>query len=298
MTFSIIIPIYNAAAYLRQCIDSVLMAINELKCHDVDASAEVICVNDGSTDESEVILQSYGDDIVLLSQTNQGVSVARNKGLERATGEMVCFVDADDEVVPNWLIAYALKYDETKVDVILQKGFRWIYDGYPWSYAIRRECAICGRFPEGVTMGEDGLYAASIASHVKTMTTLADTTYRHVERVGSAMGRMLKSEERQRYLSALLSIARSYPSLSRNLLSAKVAAGIIYWLNRPADVVRSREIRKLWKELQMIGCTMSCVVALRFRFPYMVYAYTGMLWPIRFHFMLLRVVVCLKKMVV
>lgn len=92
-TISIIVPVFNAQAYLRTCIDSLLAQTYR--------SLELLLVNDGSTDVSGAILDEYAkrdSRIVVLQQTNRGVSAARNLGLNRATGAWVTFVDADDWV--------------------------------------------------------------------------------------------------------------------------------------------------------------------------------------------------------
>lgn len=96
--FSIIIPVYNVAPYLRECLDSVL-------AQDF-ADFEVICVDDGSTDGSGVILDecSIRDNrFKVVHQKNSGVSAARNTALEISVGEWVLFLDADDILVPSCL---------------------------------------------------------------------------------------------------------------------------------------------------------------------------------------------------
>ena len=88
---SVIIPIYNVAPYLKRCLDSVL--------NQTYKNLEVICVNDGSTDESGDILDAFARKdkrIKVIHQRNQGVSVARNNGLEAALGAYIGFVDGDD----------------------------------------------------------------------------------------------------------------------------------------------------------------------------------------------------------
>lgn len=88
---SIIIPVYNAETYLRQCIDSVLGQT----FHNI----EVICVNDGSTDGSAALLDEFAvrdARVRVLSQANAGQGAARNAGLTAAHGEFVAFLDADD----------------------------------------------------------------------------------------------------------------------------------------------------------------------------------------------------------
>lgn len=96
---SIIIPVYNDERYLKRCLDSII----NLNYHDL----EVILVDDGSTDSSLSIIQSYSkrnDWIKAISQSNLGVSSARNMGLSVATGDYVMFVDADDYLLPSFEI--------------------------------------------------------------------------------------------------------------------------------------------------------------------------------------------------
>ncbi len=92
---SVIIPVYNAENYLKECLESV---INQtLK------DIEVICVDDGSTDNSYKILQEYEQKdkrIIVLKQKNKGAGAARNLGIELAQGEFIAFMDADDKY-PN-----------------------------------------------------------------------------------------------------------------------------------------------------------------------------------------------------
>jgi len=93
---SVIIPVYNVEKYLRQCLDSV---VNQtLK------DIEIICVNDGSTDNSQQILEEYAKKdkrIKLINQENQGQSVARNVGIKVSSGEFVSFIDSDDLLPTN-----------------------------------------------------------------------------------------------------------------------------------------------------------------------------------------------------
>ncbi len=88
---SVIIPVYNAENYIRQCMDSVLFqTLKEI---------EIICVDDGSVDGSLAILMDYEKkykNVIVLHQDNQGAGAARNKGMEHARGGYVCFMDADD----------------------------------------------------------------------------------------------------------------------------------------------------------------------------------------------------------
>src|SRR5258706_11646315 len=89
---SVIIPNYNYAHYLTQSLDSVLAQTYP--------EVEIIVVDDGSTDDSETILRSYGDRIRWIKQKNQGVSAARNLGVHETQGELVAFLDPDDLWLP------------------------------------------------------------------------------------------------------------------------------------------------------------------------------------------------------
>ncbi len=95
---SIVIPVYNVEEYLRECLDSV---INQT-LRDI----EIICINDGSTDNSADILAEYQNRenrLKVISQENGGQSKARNAGLEVATGEYIYFLDSDDYIKTNSL---------------------------------------------------------------------------------------------------------------------------------------------------------------------------------------------------
>lgn len=97
---SVIIPIYNARPYLQRCIDSVL--------NSTYPDFELILVDDGSTDGSLQICEAYSDyRIKLIRQGHQGVSAARNRGLDECVGEWVVFVDADDLISCEFLALVA-----------------------------------------------------------------------------------------------------------------------------------------------------------------------------------------------
>lgn len=93
---SIIVPVYNAEKTVSGTLDSLIAQTHE--------DLEVLCIDDGSVDNSARILNAYARDdgrIRVFSQENQGVSVARNVGLQHATGIIIMFVDADDALVPS-----------------------------------------------------------------------------------------------------------------------------------------------------------------------------------------------------
>ena len=94
-TFSVVIPVFNGAGTITRAIESVLAQTY--------AASELIVVNDGSTDETASIVAKFGRRIVYLHQANAGVSAARNYGAQRATGDWLAFLDADDWYYPDRL---------------------------------------------------------------------------------------------------------------------------------------------------------------------------------------------------
>ena len=95
---SIVVPVYNMEAYLPECLASIVAQ----RCQDF----EVLLVDDGSKDNSLAVCQEWAAKDArfrVFSQQNAGVSVARNRALDEAKGEYVCFVDADDAIAPDYL---------------------------------------------------------------------------------------------------------------------------------------------------------------------------------------------------
>jgi len=90
---SVIIPNYNYANYLYACIQSVL--------NQDYTNLEVIVIDDGSTDTSVEIIQTFNSSVTLLAQKNSGVSAARNAGIKIARGDSISFLDADDTLAPT-----------------------------------------------------------------------------------------------------------------------------------------------------------------------------------------------------
>lgn len=150
---SVIVPIYNEEKYLSRCLDSLLN-------QDVE-NYEIVCVNDGSTDGSGVILQEYQKNnpqlIRIVEQRNQGLSAARNAGMAVARGTIIAFCDADDFLIPGaygFLLSHfwkegvdVLKYKSITLDRYVQK--KWIesnaligdilYEGRGFTFMIDRE---------------------------------------------------------------------------------------------------------------------------------------------------------------
>ena len=115
---SIIIPVYNTAAYLAETITS-------LKALDDSVSYEFVCVDDGSTDNSLALLRQWAEEdhrVKVFSQKNQGQSVARNEALRHVSGEWIYCLDSDDLLMPDALSAAHAEATRLKADMLLFSG--------------------------------------------------------------------------------------------------------------------------------------------------------------------------------
>lgn len=105
MKFSIVIPLYNKAHYISRAINSVLSQTIQ--------DFEIIVIDDGSTDDGAAIVRNFSDErIHLIQQKNEGISSARNLGIQTAKAELIAFLDADDEWCPCFL---------EKIDYLVRK---------------------------------------------------------------------------------------------------------------------------------------------------------------------------------
>lgn len=129
-TLSIIIPVYNVEQYLEKCLDSVLV--------DNQFAGQVICVDDGSTDGSLAILEEYAkrySNIEIIKQSHMRQSVARNTGLNKATGEYIFYIDSDDWVFPGSIDQVLSRIDGE--EVIYFNGKTYYEQNQTWD----RDCS-------------------------------------------------------------------------------------------------------------------------------------------------------------
>ena len=246
--FSIIIPVYNVAPYLHECLRSVVAASDKLRMMSDKWAIEIICVDDGSTDRSGEILADFevkvrgegegsrkGLMFKVVHQQNLGVSAARNRGLEMATGGWIAFVDGDDAVTPNWLVTAAGYLDRNEIDLLRMDfqvwgggafeppqgdDFRliervelavWAWQTYlsyrcggPWLNFIRRR--ILGddvRMPVGMAMKEDRIFCLKAVAQAKRIASVNYPGYLYRQRAGSACTSRVLAHS-TRYLKELL----------------------------------------------------------------------------------------------
>ena len=189
---TVIIPLYNKVRTIARTLDTVFQQTY--------TDYEIVIVDDGSTDGSADVVRAIGDSrIRLISQTNAGVSAARNRGIEEARGEFVAFLDADDEWKPDYLETqmqlvekypqchvFATRYETRNEDgnttpAIIRKLPFADTDGILGNYFLVASCSqpplftsavmvrrtaiqAVGGFPVGIASGEDLLTWARLAS--------------------------------------------------------------------------------------------------------------------------------------
>lgn len=162
MDISIIVPVYNVENYLKECLDSILT-------QSFSGSCEIVCVNDGSTDNSLEILKLYKEitkNIVIIDQKNKGLSGARNTGLKNAKGKYVMFLDSDDYLKNNNVLS--LLYDEIEkydLDFVIA-DFEYVYEDKGKNYRIKRNERIKNRVMMGIELYDIGIKTKSIMSVV------------------------------------------------------------------------------------------------------------------------------------
>ncbi len=183
---SIVIPAYNAAPFLRECLDSVRAQSF--------TDWEAVVVDDGSTDSTPGIAQAYADAdsrFRLLRKPNGGLSSARNHGVAHSTGEWVTFLDSDDRLEPHALtslmqaapgadiVVAAPSLTPTVMDGITALSGMLYQDGIEcsaWSKLYRRDTLLRIPFTEGIWY-EDLDFSSRLLREVSTVRTIADHVY-------------------------------------------------------------------------------------------------------------------------
>ncbi|WP_338449835.1 glycosyltransferase [Niallia oryzisoli] len=228
---SVIIPVYNAEKYITECIESLINQTLE--------ECEFIFVNDGSKDRSSYIINEFKEKdrrIILINQENQGVSMARNNGLNAARGEYVGFVDADDYIKQDMyerLYNSAIKDDcdivisnfESEMDghkVITSYPFpvnKRLHKNYieeeilphfimednlntAWNKIYRKKIIKDNNviFPCNVALGEDGIFNMDAFSYAATVKYIEYMGYHYREVKGSATRDILQKDYFKRAL--------------------------------------------------------------------------------------------------
>lgn len=219
---SIIIPVFNSEAYLEKCVNSVL--------NQTFIDFELILIDDGSSDKSSLICESFGDEdkrIKIIHQSNQGVSSARNTGLDICKGDYVMFIDSDDWINEDFCdtlmsqVSYAdfviggyttlnfnenLEYAMKRKKIIFPNQLGDCFDemyennffNAPFSKIYRKELIGNQRFDTSVLLGEDFLFNLEYLSKCKII-IISETTgyYYNCMNVGAATKKFRENDIKQ-----------------------------------------------------------------------------------------------------
>ena len=206
---SVIIPAYNIADYLPRCLDSILsQTLSDI---------EVICVNDGSTDNSADILEKYrlsDSRVKVITKENGGLPSARNAGLDAASGTYVGFVDSDDYIEPDMYRKLVEASKKDGADVVIcganifpetPRASQWLYDTlspkethytrfwpkvmfhrndttpFLWRTLIKRSIIEDNklRLDEDIVLGEDKAFQCKVYPYASRITIIPDKLYNY-----------------------------------------------------------------------------------------------------------------------
>lgn len=238
---SVIIPVYNAEKYLRNCLDSLLKQSFQ--------DFEVIIVNDGSTDGSACICDEYKNKdkrIIVIHQNNEGVSNARNTAIREVNGEWLFFLDADDELFQDSLENL---YNHThNADMVIGEcevynymGIRifsppkrllftynrsnalhllyrpkFIYQGYLCNKLYKSSIVAENNiyFNKNISFGEDKLFIVQFLCQCNNVVYTSQPVYKYLKREESAMGSINKGFN-NKYISSFHAEVESYNTILR-----------------------------------------------------------------------------------
>lgn len=200
---SIIIPAYNVEQYLTACLSSIEQQTYQ--------NYEVILIDDGSIDSTGAMCDTVAtkdDRFKVIHQKNQGVSVARNKGIEKARGEYIAFIDSDDKITPEYLSSFSLKNDiEIQGHVIYENNIQRsvIYSKRKVQKDVAKvfclgpfNSAVWGKifktsiikdnkivFPVNLCFSEDTIFLLQYIKHCKTLAVFDAAEYIYIKHSGS-----------------------------------------------------------------------------------------------------------------
>lgn len=229
---SVIIPVYNAEKYLKECIDSVLNQTFD--------DFEVLIINDGSTDESGKICDEYAQKdarVKVFHKENGGVSSARNLGLDNAKGEWITFVDSDDYISEDYFQPI-LKYCEQDYIIVnsheilgdkktvyrsfdsqtlVLDDFLNQYNLYndfatPWAKFFKKEIILNNkiRFNEKLSRSEDVIFNLEYIIHCKSIGISSKTSYNYRRVPGSLSHKNVNLMDAEYIYTHIYSLLKAY----------------------------------------------------------------------------------------
>ncbi|MBR5170099.1 MAG: glycosyltransferase family 2 protein [Muribaculaceae bacterium] len=190
---SILLPVYNAEAYLKKCVESV--------AGQTYTNLQIVLVNDGSTDGSWSMLQemaAHDDRMDIFTQSNRGVAATRNRLLDLAKGDFILFVDSDDWIESNTVELLVSEYEKNHADMIVYQMIDTYHDlqgtftqnqviklflehnhvnGSLCNKLTKRELFDKLRFDETISYGEDALMVWQVLQRVHRVSIIKDQLY-------------------------------------------------------------------------------------------------------------------------
>lgn len=318
--FSIIVPVYNVAPYLRECLDSVLAQT----CTDW----ECLCVNDGSTDESGAILDEYAQKdsrFRVFHKPNGGVSSARNLALNNAKGEWIGFLDGDDVWAEAWLQNFEyiinlypqvdlvrFRFNTTRQmlcegvgDYKIFKGedaqtWGWrtfTKGGWSWLNIIKRDLIMI-RYPQKMWFMEDNLFMLSVAQQIRFAIQAECDGYYYRVREGSACSKKRSFDQIQFLFDGVISLMKDETFRCSREVMGMFYTVVMDWVHfgNLKDVKVGQKLRQIYEVLNRKGGCSINEIEMPWRIGFWILVKTSSFYGIKFLLTLQRIKgLCFKR---
>ncbi len=292
---SIIIPAYNVDNYLEECVHSLLCQTYK--------NYEVIIIDDGSTDNTYTVGRRLTDEsanVKLFRQENQGVSIARNAGIQKANGEFVVFVDADDIVAPQYIETLvecakrsdmgmvgftserekiATKVNMNIVDICASDMMESIlcgtnYDGYLWNKIFLKKIIEDNnlKFQKNIVVWEDLLFVVQYLKKCDKVSILDEMLYYYRYREGSAVNNTRIDKYRSKYevMTEIKKKNFSYSCQSQKRISCLYFQTMFSYLNRiPVRENKSNKLAEILSKVDVVELLRQKNINFLFKFLYL-----------------------------
>lgn len=221
---SIIVPVYNVEKYLQRCVDSLINQTYQI--------IEIILVDDGSTDESGTLCDSFAEQdnrILVVHKENGGVSEARNAGIDVANGDYICFIDSDDYAETTWVEVLLDNLNKNNSDIVIcgyyadfcdedenviksethiptngnyqrqRDSLDWNAEisglvGYPWNKLYRKNIINGSRFPKSISLYEDVLFNGPLLAESERISFIDIPLIHYMQRSQKTLGTAFYSD--------------------------------------------------------------------------------------------------------
>jgi glycosyltransferase involved in cell wall biosynthesis len=276
---SVIVPVYNVEKYLARCLDSIIAQTY--------TNLQIIVVDDGSTDNSSKICDEYAKKdkrIEVYHKKNEGVSSARNYGIQRTKGEIIGFVDSDDYVEASYIKLLEKNMQDNQSDISIC-GFKKVYDGKSDTIIrykdgacfdkktfvnkimnvenafgvchmklIKKEVIGENAFDETLTVGEDALFMVSISTNVSKVSYVGQALYNYRINQSSVVRRydknyLKKYEQSMQQMKEKMNAmyGGSLPNSYNNYVSYHAMLVLVNYCCNPKNSSKKQSIKELYR---------------------------------------------------